>query len=354
MLPLPAPEPGKRGSLEPLKKLIPTPNDEIWQLLQIWLVTAFIPDIPRPGIILHGSQGAGKSSATKILRALVDPSTTPLLSLPKNPTEMAQVLYHHYIMALDNLQQMSQWASDGLCKAVTGSGFSKRTLYTDEDDTIFKFIRTFILNGINLPGTSPDLLDRSILIELARIEKRERKPEKNLMNDFAKIQPNLFAVILDTLKEAIKNYPNVKIDSLPRMADWATWGYAVAEALGIGGEKFLEIYEHNILLQHQEVVFNDPVAFSVYEYAPEKNIFSESPSRLYEICKKYITEDILQDKSWPKGAHVFSKRLKVVQHSLRKLGVIVEFYRGKTRTISVRRVKDKNKRRSCRSCRDKQ
>jgi hypothetical protein len=47
--------------------------------------------------------------------------------------------------------------------AVTGGAFSKRQLYSDANDVIFQFCRTFILNGINILSASPDLLDRSII-----------------------------------------------------------------------------------------------------------------------------------------------------------------------------------------------
>ena len=44
------------------------------------------------------------------------------------------------------------------------AGFSKRQLYTDDDDIIYHFRRCIGFNGINLRATKADLLDRAIII----------------------------------------------------------------------------------------------------------------------------------------------------------------------------------------------
>ena len=41
-------------------------------------------------------------------------------------------------------------------------GAIKRELYTDDEDVIYNFIRCIGINGINIGGLKPDLLDRSI------------------------------------------------------------------------------------------------------------------------------------------------------------------------------------------------
>lgn len=41
------------------------------------------------------------------------------------------------------------------------------------------------------------------------------------------------------MSKAMKIYPDVKLDKMPRMADFAHWGYAIGEALGNLGQVFL-------------------------------------------------------------------------------------------------------------------
>ena len=64
---------------------------------------------------------------------------------------------HNYICYFDNVSEIKEWISDQLCRAVTGSGFSKRELYSDDDDIIYNFRRCIGFNGINLGATKADL-----------------------------------------------------------------------------------------------------------------------------------------------------------------------------------------------------
>ena len=66
------------------------------------------------------------------------------------------------------------WISDQLCRAVTGSGFTKRELYSDDNDIIYNFRRCLGFNGINLAATKADLLDRGIIMALERIPESKR------------------------------------------------------------------------------------------------------------------------------------------------------------------------------------
>ncbi len=123
-------------------------------------------------------------------------------------------------MALDNLHRLPQWASDDLCRAITGGGFAKRVLYTDDDDFLYDFNRAVILNGISIPGSSPDLLDRSILIELSRLPEDRRRDREALMSEFEAARPRILGAICSVLSDAMARIGSIKLDRLPRMADW--------------------------------------------------------------------------------------------------------------------------------------
>ena len=53
---------------------------------------------------------------------------------------------------------------------MTGVGAVKRKLYSDHEDVVFKLKRLIILNGIINVAERPDLLDRSLHIQLGRID----------------------------------------------------------------------------------------------------------------------------------------------------------------------------------------
>src|SRR5207244_1364309 len=135
-------------------------KDEGDRILTVcWLVAAPITTIPRPGLMLHGVKGSGKSCTAKMLRECLDPSAIDGLDVARDPRELAQLLDHTAVPWLDNLSKLHAWQADRLCAAITGGGFSKRELYTDTDDILMSFRRTMVVTGINIPTSAPDLLD---------------------------------------------------------------------------------------------------------------------------------------------------------------------------------------------------
>ena len=139
--------------------------------------------------MLHGEQGSAKTTLQELIKMLVDPSIVKTLTFPRDINELVQQLSHNYIAYYDNISIIKEQISDALCRAVTGSGFSKRQLYTDDDDIIYNFIRCIGFNGINLAATKADLLDRGIIIQLERILKENRRKIEDIWKDFEILRP---------------------------------------------------------------------------------------------------------------------------------------------------------------------
>ncbi len=123
---------------------------------------------------------------------LVDPSTTQTFTFPRDSNEFIQQLSHNYIVYYDNVSIIQDWVSDSLCRAVTGSSFSKRALWTNDEDFYYNFKRNLGINGIDLAATKADLLDRSILMETERIDKAERIKLEKIWEKFNEIKPHVF------------------------------------------------------------------------------------------------------------------------------------------------------------------
>ena len=132
-------------------------------LLLIQTTSYIIPKISHPINSMFGCPGSHKSTAQRFIRMLIDPSSAPLLSMPRDENAALQNLDHHYIPIFDNLDYVPRWFSDILCRAVTGAGQESRALYTDDDSFIRTFRRCPMLNGLNHPGTKGDLLNREIM-----------------------------------------------------------------------------------------------------------------------------------------------------------------------------------------------
>jgi hypothetical protein len=226
----------------------------------------------------------------------------------------------------DNMAALSAALSDMLCMASTGGAFSKRTLYTDSDETILEFLRCVVLNGINIVATQPDLLDRSFTTELSRIRTDERRPEDIIFKEFADDLPKILGALFNALSKAISIRETLTLERVGRMADFTYWGYAIAEVIGIGGELFLEAYLENQNRANEEALASNPVATAVIALMRGTFQWSSSVSRLmYELEIVAETEKInTRQKIWPKEANVLSRRLNEVKSNLEEVGIQYE------------------------------
>jgi hypothetical protein len=240
---------------------------------------------------------------------------------------------HHAVVSLDNLSSMPAWASDALCRATTGGGYQKRQLYSDDEDITYYFRRVFILNGISIPATAPDLLDRSISIEFTRIDKKQRKKISKLRKAFEKDLPDILGGILDVMVKVIERRDE-ELDEHPRLADWYGLGHVAADVLGVR-DAFVKAFNVSEAQQHREVVESHAVSELLLEFLEDKDSWEGKTSDLYSELTK-IAEERRIKKEWPKSASAFGKKLKKLSHNLAEVGIIVKDGRdGKARRTSV-------------------
>lgn len=300
-------------------------NEEHRLLYKASLICSFIPHIPHPIDVLHGDQGAAKTTVSQVKKELVDPSKTKTLTFPGTKAEFVQQISHHWVYPLDNLTGLPDWLSDAVCRAVTGEGFSKRELYTDDEDIIYQFKRCVSMNGTNLVPTKPDLLDRSLIFELDQIPKEERKNEVELWNEFEGKKPGILGALFSLVSKAMKEYDEVKLTHKPRMADFATWGCAVARALGKEDKEFLTAYFNNIKIQNEEALEASPVARVIINFMDGKEEWQGTPSELLEELDEIAEKLKLdKDKRYPKDARWLWKRIKEVRTNLQAVGILVD------------------------------
>jgi hypothetical protein len=97
-------------------------------VLLAFLVAALVQaGVPHVILWLLAEQGMTKSSATRIIVDLLDPSAVPLRQPPRDPDGWTTAAAASWVAALDNLSgQLSDWLSDALCRASTGDGQVKR------------------------------------------------------------------------------------------------------------------------------------------------------------------------------------------------------------------------------------
>ena len=334
---LPLPDPIHGG--DPWKLMTYANVKQSDQLLfMVYIGTLLIPDIPHAVLILHGPQGSTKTTLQTLVKNLIDPSSIGIGTLPRDERELIQGLDHAYLNYFDNVSSLNDWISDALCRATTGAGFSKRQLYTDDEDVIYRLQRPIGMNGINVAAQRPDLLDRSLLIELELLPDERRRQLREVQVKFGEDLSNILGGFLDTVVKAL-NLPDPALDRTHRMADFLSWGYRIAEALGRSGEEFLEAYEENIRDAADEAVRADVVSEILLEFLQATKGHEWNGTATALLSQIRLIADQLhistRQKIWPKGSNALTRRLRLLKDSLLKMGYRVEFTRGQERGISI-------------------
>ncbi|KCZ73644.1 hypothetical protein ANME2D_00716 [Candidatus Methanoperedens nitroreducens] len=266
----------------------------------------------------------------------------PYLSspLPHDKKEFVQQLAHHYYAPYDNITSLQTWQSDILCRAITGDGITKRELYSDDEDFIYKYRRCIGLNGINVVATKPDLLDRSVLIGLERIPRNKRIPEAKFWAALEKVQGEILGGIFTAVSRAMALYPSIELDEYPRMADFAVWGCAIAEALGYGMDAFLDAYDANIRAQNREALEGSIIGDLILKFMGDRTEWQGTPSELLielellgEACRVNT-----KAQGFPKAANTLTRRLNEIKTNLLEEGIIFVAIRdAQQRTIQLSR-----------------
>lgn len=315
----PQTEPSRNGNAWDIFKYLNI-HEENHLLVLVYVISCFIPDIPHPIFHPHGQHGAGKTTLCNVIKRLCDPSSIEAIITPRDATQLIQVLAHHHVCLFDNMSDLPVWMSDILAQACTGGGFSKRQLFTDDDDIVYQIKRCIGINGINLLISRSDLMDRSILLHLDRIDPSKRKDEKVLWTEFEKDKAGILGGIFSVLSAAIREYPSINPNRLPRMADFARWGYAITKALGRDVNEFSKAYQLNIERQNEEVIANNTLAQAVLRFMEGKEVWEGTIKEAYQALSDIARPD-KSDGTFPKTERGLRKQLNRIKTNLADVGI---------------------------------
>jgi hypothetical protein len=276
-------------------------------------------------LLPYGEKGSAKSTLQKKIQLLIDPSKLDGLSISNDKTEFIQQISHNYLCFYDNVRREPIWLSDEVCRAITGGAFSKRKLYTDDEDIPYKYKRILSFSGINVIFTQEDALDRSIKIELERIKDTDAIPEEEIYDELKQQIPQLLGYIFDVVAKALEIKDSVKLDKRPRMVDFAKWGEAIARAMDYKPLEFLNTYFENIGEQNLEIVEADQFANAISKLIDyELNSWISSPTIFIDSLRKFADNNNIESSKFPKGPQAITRRLNKIKSNLREgLGIEV-------------------------------
>jgi hypothetical protein len=314
-MPLPPPD----GDVTRLWDFVNVDTEDRSVLLAVLVAALIQCDVPHPVLALFAEQGSAKSTTTRMLVDLIDPSPVPLRQAPRDADSWVTAASGSWVVALDNLSAIPPWLSDSLCRAATGDGSVKRALYTDADLAVVKFRRCVIVNGIDVGAVRPDLAERLATVELRRIDRHHRQPEATLRHKWQEALPGILGGLLDLAAAVHQRLETISVDESPRMADYGRALAAVDEALATNG---LSRYLSRADQLAEDSLSADPFVERLRLHTREP-LLGQSGGDLLAMTTP-VGDHWRRPKEWPKNGRDVTAILRRHAPALRSLGWTIE------------------------------
>lgn len=336
---LPLPRPIRGGSVKALKPFLNRRRETDFTLMVGWMLGTMYPDGPFPMLTLHGPQGTGKSTTLKILRSLIDPSEAALTALPKSERDLFISAMRTWLLSFDNVSEIKPKMIDSFCRLTNDGAIRNRMLYTNSQEVILRAKRPVVFNGIPHFARQNDFIDRTIFVDQPTILPSNRRPEYEISAAWEKVRPMILGGLYDALAMALRKFDQVKLDSLPRMADFARWVVAAEPACPWNEGEFIKAYESNRTEMIEMALDADPIGEAILKLMDSHTEWSNSSTELLNALKT-ITPDLIQkDKDWPKAPNALSNRLMRLEGFLASKGIEIDRIRQhKNRLIVLKKV----------------
>ncbi|BCM90570.1 hypothetical protein IAD21_02424 [Abditibacteriota bacterium] len=319
--------PIRGGNIADLKAVLNIKEDD-FPLVAAFLIGYFQPRGPRAHMGIIAEQGSGKSKQTEFFRRILDPNAVPTRKEPKDARDLAIAAKSNSLLAFDNLSYIPQWLSDFLCCLATGAGFATRALYFDDEEEIFSAQRPVIFNAITAVATRPDLLDRTILLELPRVPEDKRKDEQELEAIFQEKMPSILGALFDAVAIGLRDLSSIHVEKLPRMADFAKWIMACAPGMGMSAAQFTKAYERNretitdlvAEISTLQPVFEDWARAQKVLEKQKDVVFCDTATELLASLNKFASAEIQKSPEWPRSSRALGRELSRLTPNLRARG----------------------------------
>jgi hypothetical protein len=173
-------------------------NDYQKLIAEVYVISLFISDIAHPMIIPIGPKGSGKSLLLRLIALIVDPRDKVealVQRLPRDQKDRRVNIFNNHVSYFDNETTLNSDEMDELCTWVTGYSGTVRVLHTTDESRTYSGKRPIGINGINIPVVNSDILSRSFVVEMQKVNdgsdgltESQLIPENEIIAIFGKIE----------------------------------------------------------------------------------------------------------------------------------------------------------------------
>jgi hypothetical protein len=330
--------PERGGSIELLRPYLNVPESE-FRLVAPWLAAALRPNGPYPVLVVTGEQGSAKSTLARVLSELIDPQRAPLLAQPRSTHELLASARNGWLVTYDNLSKLPDWLSNSFCMIATAGAVAGSGSLDSDERRIIHANRPVILNGIGEFVRRADLNDRANFLNLQPIIPANRRCEDEFWAAFHHDYPRILGGLFDAVAGGLRALPSVRLETLPRLADFARFAEAVGRSLGWPDGTVLDDYDtnrRNATISYLEDSLLGQVLLDLsLDYYRR---WSGSPSRLYAELTE-LAGEYAESPRWPKSTSRFMIELHRIAPQLRIHGISFTFTRTASgRVVTVERI----------------
>jgi hypothetical protein len=172
-----------------------------------------------------------------------------------------------------------------------------------------------------------DLIDRRIGLTLPTIHEGKRKPETAFWRQFEEARPRILGAFFDAVSTALRNVETVKLDRVPRMADFAIWAVAAEPALPWRKGAFMSAYCRNRDEANEVAIEASSVATVLrsWFHTLRDKAWKGTATDLLETLSTHAGAKVATRSDWPTRPNVLSSILRRVAPNLRALGINLGF-----------------------------
>ncbi len=285
-------------------------------ILGLYLVCAFSGNnIGHPILILSGSKGAGKSQIAKEISTIVDPRDMDLVVTSRKRDDFALRLHNNYMVVLDNVLSTNTSNSDLIAEAVTGGGYTRRALYKNTEEIHLNLRTLIVMTGTDIACRENDILDRSILLTLDRLNPKEIMTEEKLNALFLDDLSLILGCCFKLLATALNDEEPVTV-SKTRMADAFDLMVRIGRALGYEDDTISQLLWDNQSKINHVAISDDVVGACLIEFMQMRDSFQGSVSELLRELKEISVDNGIDKSVLPKQPNVLSRKLNSLKSNL--------------------------------------
>lgn len=141
--------------------------------LGIWMFAIAFPDLmpTKPILLVEGARGSGKTLALQRIALALHGKHMPIQVPKQEDKDFGVKILRSPITILDDVNEKIDWLQDTLCTYATGGGWTRRALFTNDDEHVIK-PESFLTITTNNPTTfrQAQVADRCLILKLERRE----------------------------------------------------------------------------------------------------------------------------------------------------------------------------------------